>query len=94
MNSWKILSWVMILAAVICLSGCATVGRFVLSDMGYHGIYQATKLDTFALQNAPDAWRAGEYFQCCIMTPVFVLDYPFSIVFDTLLLPYDLMRGK
>ena len=90
----KILSLTMLLATVLSLSGCATTGRFVLSDMGYHGVYPATKLDTFALQQTPDAWRHSEYVLCCVMVPVFIMDYPFSLVFDTLLLPYDLINRR
>ena len=81
---------------VLFLSGCATsltiyVGRqnerYSLSE----GIYPATKLDAMVLSYAPEAWRNESKLECIVETPLIVLDLPFSLVFDTLLLPYDLI---
>ena len=73
------------------LCGYATSWTFIL---GRHetiqGVYPATKFDTEAIRGLPTVWNEKDYLNAIITTPVIILDYPFSLVFDTLLLPYDL----
>lgn len=65
--------------AAMMLSGCGTIlGRHDGAYAG--GVYPATQFD----------WRA---MTCsCGFPPVFILDLPFSIVSDTIMIPWDAAR--
>ncbi len=54
--------------------------------VSYHGVYPAVQFDTDVIRSGRNAYN--EFLLACGA----VLDLPFSITFDTLLLPYDLTR--
>jgi len=83
-----------ILIGFIC-SGCATALSRAYIASGYSdslGIYPATKMDTEALMYFPQAWKEESKLECLFECPFILLDYPFSLTFDTLFLPFDLYR--
>lgn len=82
----------------IC-TGCATswtfvagrqIGPFSLKE----GCYPATRLDAEALGGLPAAWCEDSKAELMLEIPFVLIDFPFSIVFDTLLLPYDLLQSR
>ena len=80
-------------AVSLLLSGCATSFIRLYAVSGWsdkQGIYPATKLDAELLAYVPDAWKEESKFDIILEVPFVLLDFPFSLTFDTLLLPYDL----
>lgn len=63
---------------LVCLSLCSGCGSIVSHSSGSSGAYSGVRAD-------------GEL--ALGVTPLFIVDYPFSAVADTLLLPVDLWRG-
>jgi len=61
-------------------SGCSSVMSHTGGDEGY---YPGTRSDVNMIKSDDTSWA---------MTPLLVLDLPFSAVLDTLLLPYDYYR--
>lgn len=62
-------------------SGCSSV----MTHTGPHqGYYSGTRANMDALHSEDASWA---------MTPLVILDMPFSAVMDTLLLPYDYSRS-
>lgn len=61
--------------------GCSSVMTHTGPDQGY---YSGTRANIDVLRSDDTSWA---------MTPLVVLDMPFSAVMDTLLLPYDYSRS-
>ena len=78
----------------VTLSGCSTVITRLYMASGYSdikGIYPATRENTKMLSYTPKIWEESK-IDCILSVPFVLLDYPFSLTFDTLLLPYDLLE--
>lgn len=79
--------------SLFALSGCASVGRFSANNEEFvmnSGVYPATKMDTSILDSATkDHWGSG---MAGILSPFAVIDIPFSLITDTVMLPYDWYR--
>lgn len=61
--------------------GCSSVMTHTGPDQGY---YSGTRANIDVLHSDDTSWA---------MTPLVILDMPFSAVMDTLLLPYDYSRS-
>lgn len=61
--------------------GCSSVMTHTGPDQGY---YSGTRANIGVLNSDDTSWA---------MTPLVILDMPFSAVMDTLLLPYDYSRS-
>lgn len=75
------------LSLLIAGSGLAVTGgcSSVMTHTGPHqGYYSGTRANMDALHGEDASWA---------MTPLVILDMPFSAVMDTLLLPYDYSRS-
>ena len=94
MKILQILQILLLMMLMFCYSGCATgmlfeFGRHNCSD----GIYPATRMDTeFFTSDFSKRWNNGEKLDALLTSPIVLLDYPFSLTFDTLLLPYDMFE--
>ena len=71
-----------LLILLLLMSGCATVRTRVDWDPDSPWIYPATQMELARLQ-AP-AGSADQCFEACL------IDLPFTLVFDTILMPIDL----
>lgn len=75
------------------LNGCASVGRFSADyeeQVMNSGVYPATKMDASLLDSATqDHWGSG---MAKVLSPFAVIDIPFSLITDTVMLPYDWYR--
>lgn len=66
--------------AFLSVSGCSSV----MSHTGGHqGYYPGTRADVSMISSDDTSWA---------MTPLLIIDLPFSALLDTLLLPYDYYR--
>ncbi|QMV49923.1 YceK/YidQ family lipoprotein [Ewingella americana] len=66
--------------AFLSVSGCSSV----MSHTGGHqGYYPGTRADVSMISSDDTSWA---------MTPLLIVDLPFSALLDTLLLPYDYYR--
>ena len=66
--------------AFLSVSGCSSV----MSHTGGHqGYYPGTRADVSMISSEDTSWA---------MTPLLIVDLPFSALLDTLLLPYDYYR--
>lgn len=66
--------------AFLSVSGCSSV----MSHTGGHqGYYPGTRADVSMIKSEDTSWA---------MTPLLIVDLPFSALLDTLLLPYDYYR--
>ena len=67
--------------AFLSVSGCSSV----MSHTGGHqGYYPGTRADVSMISSDDTSWA---------MTPLLLIDLPFSAALDTLLLPYDYYRS-
>lgn len=79
-----------VFVSLFVLGGCASVGRF--SDDNEEmvinsGVYPATKMDFSILGSATkDHWGSG---MAKVLSPFAIIDIPFSLITDTIMLPYD-----
>ena len=87
-----------IFIGIIC-SGCATSttiltgrqnGRFSIQP----GLYPATRLDAGCLSYVPTAWKEESKLEVIVEVPFILIDFPFSLTFDTLLFPYDFLSTR
>jgi uncharacterized protein YceK len=77
---------------VVLTSGCATYGYRLTGTEGQtKGVYPATQMDVEMMQYAHSG---GGGWSAILMDTDCILDLPFSGVFDTLLLPYDLAKKR
>jgi len=79
-----------ILALIVMLvfQGCAT--SFCITVQRPEVVYPATRLDLLAI---PMLWDGNvSRFEAVCLTPVAIVDCPFSLITDTIMLPYDLWR--
>lgn len=85
------------LLGLLCLSvvtsGCATVVGRAGIDAGYfdRGPYPATKLDAQAIYALCTLGVEDTPF-AVLLVPFVVLDVPVSVIFDTILLPWDMVK--
>ncbi len=88
---------------ILALTGCGTIfGRLDGSNRDNGSLYYpATTYDTLIVSSGGGVWAYGEgrnisgwqeAFGWGLIVPFHVIDYPISIVTDTLLLPVDAMR--
>lgn len=84
--------WIMVVFMSFLMLGCSSIrARTESSDKGwtvYPGIQQDVK-DTgglFSGNNSDPGWIKG------LITTLLIFDLPFSAVFDTAVMPYDLYR--
>ncbi len=82
----KLFRVLLIPAMVIFLSGCASILMRNECSNGVAPPYIGTITDAQIITGTGD-WR----FYGCALAPYGLLDLPFSIAFDTLLLPFDLL---
>ena len=96
------------LILLLCLSfifitGCSTVSTFANGrhDNFYEvypnhcgQIYPATRYDFDTFGDVKNMWSGDCYAKtdAILITSVVILDIPFSILFDTILLPYDIFE--
>jgi uncharacterized protein YceK len=91
------------LSGIFGLTGCGTIlGRSYGSVRVDESLYYpATSYDTFIISSGGGVWAYGEgknvngwqeAFGWGLVVPLHVIDYPISIVTDTLLLPVDAER--
>ncbi|MFS1539565.1 MAG: YceK/YidQ family lipoprotein [Candidatus Phlomobacter fragariae] len=66
---------------LILLSGCSSIMTHVCPQQGY---YSGIKADTKILKDSDTGW---------IIKPLAMIDLPFSVLFDTILLPYDYFQA-
>lgn len=67
---------IVIASSMLCINGCSSI----MTRVGpYQGYYPGAKVDVQMLKD-DSGW---------VMTPLAILDLPFSTLLDTLLLPYD-----
>lgn len=82
-------------AIAICAQSCASAGQHA-HNIGSRksNIYAATKLDYTVIRTATGMERTGgeEQDWAKSLAPIAMLDLPFSLTMDTLLLPFDLVR--
>lgn len=65
---------------ILCLGGCSSM---MSHSGGKEGLYPGTRANTKTLQDPETSWA---------VKPLIILDYPFSAVMDTVLLPWDMYR--
>ena len=89
---FAIVRWGLVVLMGFFMTGCSSIrARTEMSDKDwtvYPGIRQNVK-DTGALfsSQSPDPiWIKG------MMTTIYIVDMPFSAVFDTVVMPYDIYR--
>ncbi|GEM_PF-1613524 len=87
MMKTKIRSHGLVLALLI--SGCATMSRTTLREDKYP-YYPATRENINMFKTFSDAG----FLEGLVTAPFVLVDLPFSIVFDTLFLPFDLVDAK
>ena len=78
------------LLTLLLLSGCGTLYATVderIMSANPNGYYPATKFDKECI----NAWSSdsGLFGRSYLITTLFVLDYPLSVVSDTIFLPVD-----
>ena len=79
-------SLVLLLMALLLNSGCASVRTLDAAQQGAPVIYSGTRLDWYSLQGGCyPVERFGAHAPKCA-----ALDLPFSLLLDTLLLPWAL----
>jgi len=79
----------------ICVQSCASVGQHTRNiGSSKSNIYSGTKLDVTVIRTATGLERTGGEGQdwAKSLAPIAMLDLPFSLTMDTLLLPVDLVR--
>lgn len=65
----------------LATSGCSSVMSHTGGDTGY---YSGARADVNMIKSDDTSWA---------MTPLLLIDLPFSAVLDTVLLPYDYFRS-
>ena len=84
----KFIRIIILLVIVFVLSGCVTT---VVRAGGVNGVlYPATKADVAVIQYALD--DPPKEAKTSVVVGLSCLDMPISVVSDTILLPYDLIR--
>ncbi|MBI3879216.1 MAG: YceK/YidQ family lipoprotein [Verrucomicrobia bacterium] len=81
------------LLLVIGMTGCGTVATHLMPASqrppGVGGVYRGTKFDSFVLSGIGKSKEAEVWGYGVVFGPIVVCDFPFSIVADTLMLPFD-----
>jgi len=78
-----------LLGVLVCslLMGCATGISFMMEP---DGVYPATKIDClYITEEVPAEWSYDKRL-VALDLPIIILDFPVSIVLDTVMFPYDL----
>ncbi len=72
------------------LPGCSSVGTTFAGDPGprRHTVYTGVRLDAYLLSDCK--YQLGE--KCSLLVPYALFDFPFSVVADTLFLPYTIFK--
>lgn len=70
----------MLSGGILCLSSCSSI---MSHSGGKEGLYPGTRANTKTLVDADTRWE---------IKPLVIMDLPFTIVMDTLLLPWDFYR--
>jgi len=85
---------------VMVFSGCATAicrySDYVGSPLSAKP-YEATRADYVMLAGIPVVWHDSVFVEragIVMAIPLVLVDFPLSIVFDTLFLPYDITIGR
>lgn len=79
-----------IIGMVACLSGCASIGER-RNLTGPVGVYPGVRYDTWAASHV-FAKDSEEQAAGIWVLPFVLIDFPFSLVLDTIMLPWDLKR--
>ncbi len=88
---------VVILFWLLLIAGCAANAKY---DSGYRYPYAATGTDFhmigLSISGKPDDAEpdAFDFLYDPVYIPLYILDVPVSLVFDTITLPYDLYHIK
>ena len=89
----RIISLFIIFSLLSLLGGCASVERFNTDNeesMVYRGVYPATQMDLSVLAAAAnDNGTSILSGLPLMMAPFAIIDIPFSLITDTIMLPYD-----
>lgn len=90
LNSKLLLLTLFVIPSLLLLQGCASVARF---NVDYEeiiinqGVYPATKSDLGIFSASQEEhWGSG---LAKMLTPFAIIDIPFSLITDTVMLPYD-----
>ena len=89
---YDIVRWAVVIFMSLLMFGCSSIrARTEIANKEwtvYPGIQEDLK-DTdelFSGKNSEPGWIKG------VMTTIYIVDLPFSTVFDTVVMPYDLYR--
>lgn len=78
--SYQLLLLFIFMASLGNLCSCSSMMAHTSDDQGY---YPGTRANNQTISNSHQSWA---------LTSMAVLDYPFSVILDTLLLPWDYLH--
>lgn len=82
---------VAMLALGLSCSGCFNL-MYHGDGPGADGVYVGTRADSLALAAAVTGELLPDPTVSVLVSPVFMLDWPFEVVADTVTLPYDIYK--
>jgi uncharacterized protein YceK len=87
-----------VVMATLALAGCGTIAA--RTSGANERIYPATSIDALCIRTGGGNWEndnpslSSQIVGWGIMTPFWILDFPFSLVSDTVMLPFDIRNNR